>query len=71
MFCVDASEILFGEVDSVEVAISTDASYIDENSNTRHTFTRDQTLVRVILRHDLVLKHPEAVAVINTITWGA
>ena len=31
----------------------------------------NQTLVRAILRHDLAVKHPEAVAVKTAITWGA
>jgi hypothetical protein len=37
----------------------------------RSAFTRDQTLMRAILLHDLAVKHDVAVAVKTGITWGA
>ena len=70
VYLVDASEVIFGEVEQVDVAVSGDASYI-EGGTLRSAFSRDQTRMRVTLRHDLAVKHDVAIAVINTVTWGA
>jgi hypothetical protein len=37
----------------------------------RSAFTRDLTVMRAILHHDLVVKHDVAVAVKTGITWGS
>ena len=71
LYLVDASEVLLGEVETIQIAVSSDASYVDETSTLRSAFTRDQTLMRAILRHDLAVKHDVAVAVKTGITWGA
>ena len=70
VYLADMSEVIFGEVTQVDVAVSGDATYL-EGANLRSAFSRDQTLMRVTLRHDLAVKHDVAIAVINAITWGA
>ena len=46
VYLVDASEVVFGEVQQIDVAVSTDASYLDSGSTLRSAFSRDQTLMR-------------------------
>ena len=70
IYLVDASEVIFGEVDQIEVAVSTDGTYL-EGANVRSAFSRDQTLMRVTLHHDLAVKHDVSIAVKNAVTWGA
>ncbi len=71
IFFVDAAEVIFGEVDMVEVAVSSDGAYLDSTGTMRSAFTRDQTLMRAILRHDINVKHDVGVAVKTGVTWGA
>lgn len=71
LYLVDASEVLLGEVEVIQIAVSGDASYIDETSTIRSAFTRDQTLMRAILRHDLAVKHDVAVGVKTGVVWGS
>jgi HK97 family phage major capsid protein len=70
LYLVDASEVIFGEVAGLEIAVSPDASYT-VSGNTFSAFQGDQTLMRATLRHDIALKHDVAVAVKIGVTWGA
>jgi hypothetical protein len=54
----------------VQVDTSREASYI-ESSSLVSAFSRDQSIIRVTLHHDLIVRYPQAVAVTTAITWGA
>lgn len=71
IYLVDASEILFGEVDGMMVDVTGEGGYTDSGSNVVHAFQRDQVMMRVKLFNDIVAKHPEAIAVKTAVTWGA
>jgi len=71
IYFVDASEILFGEVDGMMVDVTGEGGYTDSGSNVVHAFQRDQVMMRVKLFNDIVAKHPEAIAVKTAVTWGA
>ncbi len=71
LYLVDFSEVILGEVDGIEVDVSREAAYLDSGGTMVSAFSRNQTLIRAIIRHDLSVKHPEAVAVKTGITWGA
>ena len=71
LYLVDFSEVILGEVDGIAVDVSREAAYLDSGGTMVSAFSRNQTLVRAIIRHDLAVKHPEAVAVKTAITWGA
>lgn len=74
----DASEIYFGnfadmfigEDMQLTVAYSTEASYKDGAGNVISSFQRDQTLVRVIAKHDFAPRHVESIVVATGVTWG-
>ena len=68
---VDFSQVILGEVDSIEVDVSRETAYVDSEGTMRSAWSRNQTVVRAILRHDLGVKHPEAIAVKTGVTWGA
>ncbi len=70
LYLVDADEIYLGEVHTVELDVSREGSY-SSGGTMVSAFTRDQTLIRAILHHDLAVRHPVAVAVKTGITWGA
>jgi hypothetical protein len=37
----------------------------------RSAYSRDETLMRMILQHDIGLRHLSAVSVLTGVTWGA
>lgn len=75
----DASEIYFadfadcfiGEDDDMVIDFSKEATYKDNAGNIVSAFQRDQTLVRVIAKHDFGPRHIESVAMLTDVVWGA
>jgi HK97 family phage major capsid protein len=70
IYFVNFSDCYIGEDTNLAIAISTEASYTS-GGNTVSAFQRDQTLIRVISKHDFGPRHVESVAVGTAITWGA
>ena len=70
IYLADGNEVYLGEVEGIEVAVSTEASYL-VNGSLVSAFSRDQTLLRVILHHDLAVRHDVGIAVKTGVTWGA
>ena len=62
--------ILVGEHMGIEVAMSTEAAYKDSDGNMQAAFSRDETLMRMILQHDIGLRHLPAVAILTGVTWA-
>lgn len=69
VFLVDASQVLLGQAGTLEVRVSDQASYAVSGSQVS-TFERDQSLVRVISRVDLNVRHPKSIAVKTGIKWS-
>lgn len=67
---VDFSQVLVGETQGLEIAVSKEASYV-ESGTVKSAFHRNQTVVRAITRHDLGVRHVAAVTGLNTVKWGA
>jgi len=62
--------ILVGEHMGIEVAMSTEAAYKDAEGNMQAAFSRDETLMRMIMQHDIGLRHLPAVAILTGVTWA-
>ncbi|MDT3749750.1 phage major capsid protein [Pseudomonas kurunegalensis] len=71
IYFVNFADCYIGEDTNLAIAISTEASYKDANGDTVSAFQRDQTLIRVISKHDFGPRHVESVSVGTGITWGA
>lgn len=69
IYLVDMDEVIIGDRMNLVLDVSSEAAYYD-GSAVVAAFSRDETVVRVILEHDLVVKHDEAVAVLTAVTWG-
>lgn len=65
---VDFNEIIVGEVEGIRIETSSDGAYL-EGSSMVSAFSRDQTLIRCVLFHDLTTRHPEAIAVLTGVQW--
>lgn len=70
VYLVDMVDAIIGEASSLEVSVDAAASYI-ENASLQSAFSRDETLIRAIMRHDFAMRHAESAAVTTGVTWGA
>lgn len=70
IYLVDWDHWVIGTSLPMEVAISYEASYTDPaTGQSVNAFERDETLVRMIVEHDLAPLHAVAVAVLDGVTW--
>jgi HK97 family phage major capsid protein len=68
LYLVDFSNVVLGEIQGIRIETSRDGAY-KLDGQLVSAFSRDQTLVRVVLFHDIMLRHPEAVAVKTGVAW--
>lgn len=66
---VDFSQVVIGDTYNVNIAVSTDATYKD-GSELVSAFSRDQTVLRIITEHDMLLRHDTAASIITGVKWG-
>ena len=64
------ADCFIGEDDDMVIDLSKEATYKDAEGNMVSAFQRDQTLIRVIAKHDFGPRHVESVAVLTGVTWG-
>jgi HK97 family phage major capsid protein len=70
LMLVHPAHILIGEHMGIEVAMSTEAAYKDSAGQMQAAFSRDETLMRMIMQHDIGARHLPAIAVMTGLTWG-
>ena len=70
LYLADFAHVLVGEEHGIELAISTEAAYLDANSNMQASFSTDETVIRAITKHDFGLRHLPAVAILTGVTWA-
>ncbi|MEM1344344.1 MAG: phage major capsid protein [Pseudomonadota bacterium] len=70
IYLVDMAQVVIGEETGVEIMVSDTAAYHD-GTGVVAAFSQDQTVIRAIMRHDMVLRHEAAVAVKTGITYGS
>ena len=68
-FC-DFSQIVVGEAMGMTITMAENVSYIDANGAMQSAFSRDETVIRAIVQHDINTRHPESIVVLNGVTWG-
>jgi HK97 family phage major capsid protein len=66
-----ADQLIIGDGLNIQVDVSTEATYADENGNPVSAFDKDQTIVRILLANDFAAFHPQAAAAMTGVTWGA
>ncbi len=65
---IDFADVIIGESSTLEVEASREASYWD-GTQLQSAFSRDLTLLRVIARHDLGVRHAESLVEITGVKW--
>ncbi len=65
------SQVVIADVMNLTITVATEASYTDPvSSNQVSAFERDETLMRAITKHDLAVRHANAVSVLTGVTYG-
>ena len=70
IYLVNMMDAIIAESGGLEIEVDSSASYTVNNALVS-AFERDETLMRVIERHDFAMGHEVSVAVISGVTWGA
>lgn len=70
LFLVDFADVILAETYNIVIDASDVASYKDNTGNSVSTFTRDQTVFRIIEEHDFNLRHQASVAVAVLPGWA-
>jgi HK97 family phage major capsid protein len=69
VYLADFADVVVGESPMIELASSDSAAYHD-GSAVVAAFSRDQTVVRAVMEHDLVMRHAESVAMLTAVLWA-
>ncbi|MBN9135871.1 MAG: phage major capsid protein [Phyllobacterium sp.] len=70
VFLVEMTEDIILDSMQLELAVSREGTYVDEDGNTVSAFATDQTIIRAIAEHDHQLRHDAAVAAIQAVRWA-
>lgn len=65
----DMSEVLIGDASGLAISMDSAASYVESGSLVS-AFSRDETLIRAIARHDLGVRHDLSIAVKAAVGWA-
>lgn len=70
LYLIAPQHVMVGEDMGLEIAMSTEAAYRDAAGNLQAAFSRDETLMRLIQRHDIATRFQQAVPVMTGLTWS-
>ena len=71
IYLADFGDCFIGEDETLMIDYSKEATYKDDGANIISAFQRDQTLIRVIAKHDFGPRHVESIVVLNKVQWGS
>lgn len=69
IYFADFSDVLIGEDGKMVVNFSSEAAYIDADGQMVSAFSRNQSLVRVTMDHDIGFRHVEGLVLGTKVTW--
>ncbi|MEG9430749.1 phage major capsid protein [Terriglobus sp. ADX1] len=67
----DFADVVIGDVPAISVETSGEASYQDVDGSAVSAFQNDQTLIRMIVEHDINVKRDTSIAVLTGVTLGS
>jgi HK97 family phage major capsid protein len=70
VYFANFADVVIAEDPRFELEASSVAAYHD-GSAVQAAFSLDQTVVRVIANHDMIVRHSEAISVLTGVKWGA
>lgn len=69
IYFADWNDVVIGEQDNMTIDFSTEAAYVDSEGNMVSSFSRNQSLIRLVGNHDVGFRHPEGLALGTKVTW--
>ncbi|WP_429110752.1 phage major capsid protein [Aeromonas veronii] len=69
IYFADWNDVVIGEQDNMTIDFSTEAAYVDSNGDMVSSFSRNQSLIRLVGNHDVGFRHPEGLALGTKVTW--
>ena len=66
----EMTEALVLDTQQLELAVRTEASYVDSAGTQQNAFANNQTLIRAVSRHDFAMRHDASVVVIQGAAWN-
>lgn len=69
IYLVDFDDTIIGESSEMAVDSSNEAAYLDDTGALVSAFALDQSVLRVIARHDFAMRHVESVAILQAVIW--
>jgi HK97 family phage major capsid protein/HK97 family phage prohead protease len=70
LYFADFADVTIGDAPQIGIEFSTEASYIDPSSGSLvSAFSQDQTVMRVLIEHDLGMRHQESLAILNGVAY--
>lgn len=69
VYFADFSEVVVGEAMGIIVDATSSGAYYD-GAALRSAFSRDQTVIRLIMQHDIGMRHDFGVSVITEVVWA-
>lgn len=69
IYLVDFADVVIAEATTILLDASSEAAYND-GSAVVAAFSMDQTVIRAIVEHDLVMRHDESIAMLDQVKWA-
>ena len=69
IYFVDMADVVLGEATQMILEVSNEASYVDSGGTLRSAFSRDETIVKAVARHDLVMRHDLSIALLQGVEY--
>jgi HK97 family phage major capsid protein len=69
IYFVDFDDVVIAEASTLIIDASSEAAYYD-GSAVQAAFSKDQTVIRAIARHDFGVRHDASVCVLTGVTWA-
>lgn len=70
VYLVDMADVVIGDSERLIIDASSEAAY-EEGGSVKAAFSRDETVIRGIAEHDLVVRRDVSIAVGKNVRWGA
>jgi HK97 family phage major capsid protein len=71
VYLCDWVDVVIGESTNLLIDVSTEAAYYDSTeAAVVSAFSRDQTVIRAIIEHDINTRHPDSLVVITAVPWS-
>jgi HK97 family phage major capsid protein len=69
IYFADFADVVICDAPVLSVEISTEATYDDGSGNLTSAFSNDQTVIRMIVEHDLIVRHQESLTYLQGVNW--